>query len=225
MDFSDFDRSFDKLETVLSEMTAKGKKAERTEIYGSYLDYHEEIKAIVQRIETEIQEFTTSTQKKLKALQEGEEIADEWSTTSMEYLVQIRLDVKSFFIFTRIFLDTLARIIRMHYGAKGHQLPWNMPDLIKHKTLEKIDSKFAEGLKHRMSWMDDFVKKRVEIEHYLGDMRSTQTRDGKFGFDILGLRTPQSWGTHTVQPITDYMHETLHSLSAVISHIYNRFQS
>lgn len=228
MDFGDFDRSFDKLRIVLRDMVHKDKSSEKSEIYGSYIDYRAEIEVIVKRIETETQKDMMLTQKVFKAIKEGKkgkEIPDEWAIESLKNLVEIRLDVKSFFVFTRIFLDTLARIIRIYYGKAGYQLPSDMSDLVKHKKLESLDSGFSKGLKDKMSWMDNFRETRVEIEHYLGDMRSTHTRNGKFGFDIRGLRRRGSWGTHTVQSITDYMKDTLDNLSEVISYIYDKFLS
>lgn len=226
MDFSDFDRSFDKLRTILKDMISDNKNAEKLEIYGSYLDYRREMKVIVQRIETETQKHVMLTQKILKALQEEKEIDDEWSIESLKNLIRIRLDVKSFFIFTRIFLDILARIVKLCYGKKGDQLSYRMSRLLKSKKCVSVwmtlDYEFYKGLKDRMLWMNDFVKSRVEIEHYLGSMRSTQTKDGKFGFDILGLRTHRSWGTHTVKSITDYVSNTLTNLSEVISYIHDK---
>lgn len=228
MDFSDFDRSFDKLEIVLRDMMRKDKSGEKSEIFGSYIDYRVEIEVIVERIESETQKHTMLTQKVFEAIKEGKkgkEIPDEWAIESLKNLVEIRLDVKSFFVFTRIFLDTLARIIRVYYGKTGHQLPSDMSDLVKHKKLESLDSGFSKDLREKMSWMDDFRETRVEIEHYLGDMRSTNTINGKFGFDIRGLRRREIWGTHTVKPIIDYMRNTLDSLSEVISCICDKFLS
>ena len=228
MDFGDFDRSFDKLKIILRDMISKDKSFEKSEIYSSYIDYRAEIKVIIERIETETQKHMMLTQKVFKAIKEGKkgkEIPDEWGIESLKNLVEIRLDVKSFFVFTRIFLDTLARIIRISYGKIGHQLPSSMSDLVKHKKFENLDSDFSKGLKDKISWMDDFRETRVEIEHHLGDMRSTHTKNGKFGFDIRGLRRRGSWGTHTVKSITDYMSDTLGNLSEVISHICNKFLS
>ena len=144
-------------------------------------------------------------------------------------LSRARLDVKSFFLFTRIFLDTLARIVKLCYGRKGGKLSDRIVPMLKDeecvKVWKKLDYNFYKGLKNRMVWIDNFVKTRVEIVHYLGSMRSTQTKDGKFGFDIKGLRTNPSWGTHTVKSVTDYMDNTLHNLSEVLLYICNKFQS
>jgi len=99
-----------------------------------------------------------------------------------------------------------------------------MRKLVGNETFKNLDPAFAQGLKDRMQWMDDFVKTRDEIVHQLGSIYSTTTKNGKFGFDILGLTTRHDWGANTVESIADYMNETLHNLSEVISHIHSKFQ-
>jgi len=224
MDFSDFDKCFNELRTVLRNRLGNGKNTEKSDIYGSYLHYGDEIKVIVDRIETETQKDMTLTKSLFDVLQKGEKPDDQLGIEYLKNLIIISVDIKSFFIFTRIFLDTLARIIKQYYGKEGNQLPWRMQKLVKSKKFKELDSDFAKELEDRMRWMDDFVKTRVEIEHYLGNIYSTHTRNGKFGFDILGLRTRRYWGTDTVESITDYIKEALHNLSEVISYIYSKFQ-
>ena len=78
----------------------------------------------------------------------------------------------------------------------------------------------------RMLWYDTLVTRRVEIEHYLGSIFSTTTRNGKLGFDLLGQRIRKNkWGTDTVTSITDYTEDTISNLSKVILHIYDKFKS
>jgi len=225
MDFGSFDKCFDELRTVLRDKLGNGKNTKKLDIYGSYLDYGDEIKAIVDRIETEAQKDMTLSKMVFEALRKGEEPDEQLSIESLKNLILIRLDVKSFFVFTRIFLDTLARIIMQYYDEESNRLWYSMRKLVKSQTLRKLDSNFAKGLEDRTQWMNDFVETRVEIEHYLGSIRSTTTKNGKFGFDILGLRTRHDWGTDTVDSITDYIKETLHNLSQVISYIHSKFQS
>lgn len=225
MDWSNFDECFGRLKTVLRDKVGDGKNANKLEIYGSYLDNGAEIKIIVQRIEAETQKSTELTNRMIEIARADKEPDNDIFMEIGENFTLLRLDIKSFFIFTRIFLDTLARIIRLCFGRESEQLPWSMTKLLKNKKLMELDSDFAEGLKDRMLWMDIFVERRVEIEHYLGSIRSTTTRDGKFGFDLLGQRIRRSWGTDTVTSITDYMEDTISSLSKVILHIYDKFKS
>lgn len=224
MDFNNFDECFSELRIALKDRLDNGKNTEKLDIYGSYLHYRDEIEVIIDRIEAETRKSMILSKKTFEALQKDEKPDEELGIESIKNWILITVDMKSFFIFTRIFLDTLARIIRQYY-PQGHQLSWRMSKLIKSRKLRKLDSDFAKGLRDKMRWWDDFVETRVEIEHYLGNLRSTLTRDGKFGFDILGLRTRKSWGTDTVESITDYIRKILHNLSEVISYIHDKFQS
>jgi hypothetical protein len=225
MDFSNFDRCFDELRVLLRDGLGNGKNTRKLDIYGNYLDYGDEVKITVDRIEAETQKFMILSKTLHEALQKGEKPDEKWGIDSIKNLILIRLDIKSFLFFTRIFLDTLAWIIKQYYAEQGVQLPRRMRALVKSEKLKKSDSDFAEGLKDRMRWMDDFVTTRDEIVHHLGGICSTTTKNGKFGFDILGLRTRHDWGTNTVESIADYINETLHNLSEVISYIHSKFQS
>jgi hypothetical protein len=225
MDFDDFDKCFDELRVVLRNGLGDGKNTEKLDVYGSFLGYGDEIKIIVDRIEAETQKNMILSEKLFETLQKSEEPDEKLGIESIKNWILITLDIKSFFIFTRIFLDTLARITKQCYGKEGDQLSWRMRELVNGKALRKLDFDFAEGLKDKMRWMDDFVETRVEIEHYLGGIYSTRTKNGKFGFDILGLRTRHDWGTDTVDSITDFIRETLHNLSEVILYIHSKFQT
>lgn len=224
MSFSNFVTSFDRLQIVLRDRLGNGKDTKKLDIYGSYIQYNEEIKIIINRIESESQNSILLSEKLFEALRKDEP-HEQFAMESIRNFILISVDIKSFFIFTRIFLDTLAKIIGQCYSGKSGALPWRMRELVKSKTLRKIDSDFAKGLEDRMRWVDDFVETRVEIEHYLGKLYSTPTKNGEYGFDILGLRTRKEWGTDTVKSITQYIEQTLCHLSEVISYIHNKFQS
>lgn len=151
MDWNDFDECFAKLKTILREMLfADEGNPYKREIYGNYLGFASEIKIIVQRVETEAQEFTELIKKEMDMSRANKEIDDkELFAKQVAKLNALRLDIKSFFIFTRIFLDTLARIIGLCFGRNGRQLPWNMTKLMGHAALMKLDSNFAKGLKDK----------------------------------------------------------------------------
>jgi hypothetical protein len=212
----------------LRDMIGRDTSEEITKIYGGYLDYRGEIKAVIKRTETEAENEEALAKRIFEAVRRNEEV-DEQLLEEVNNLLLLQLDIKSFFIFTKIFLDTLARIIRLRYGEKGKQLSYRMSRLVKNPKQEclwkKLDYDFYKGLKDRMCWMDDFEKTRDEIVHYLGGMRSTETKNGDFGFDILGLRNHRPWGTVTVKSISEYMSKTLSNLTEVISYIHSKLHS
>jgi len=229
MNWGNFDECFGRLRIVLREKVGDGKdikNAYKIDIYGNYLDYGGEIKLVVQRIEAETQRFMALHKRLMEMTRANEEPQNDLLMEIGENFTLLRLDIKSFFIFTKIFLDTLARIIRLCFGRESEQLPWSMTKLLKNKKLMEMDSDFAEGLKDRMLWYDTLVTRRVEIEHYLGSIFSTTTRNGKLGFDLLGQRIRKNeWGTDTVTSITDYMEDTISNLSKVILYVHQKFQS
>lgn len=225
MNWSKFDECFGRLKNVLRDKVGDGKNANKLEIYGSYLDNGAEIKIIVQRIKAETQKSTELTNRMIEIVRANQEPENDLVMETGENFTSLRLDIKSFFIFTKIFLDTLAKIIRLFFEQKGDQLSPSMTQLLKKKKLMELDSDFAEELKNRMLWYDTLVTSRVEIEHYLGSIFSITTRNGKLGFDLLGQRVRRSWGTDTVTSITDYMEDTISNLSKVILHIYDKFKS
>jgi hypothetical protein len=119
----------------------------------------------------------------LDALRRGEnpELAKGWS----DAYILLRVDVKTFFLFTQVFLDTLARAIRESYGRSGRQLPYSMTDLLTNAAAQDIDAPFFSRLRNEMAWYSDFNDKRDDIAHWLGSPRFTTTRSGDYGFDLL----------------------------------------
>lgn len=235
MDWNDFDECFGKLRTILREMLfADEGNPYKREIYGNYLGFGSDIKIIIQRIEAEIQQ-SLEISEKLHAYMPGrimditkrkEESENELVMEGDRIFKLLGLDIKSFFVFTRIFLDTLAKIVRLCFGKEGTEhLPWSMRELVGHKKLEEFDSDFAEGLKDKMSWMTPFLERRVEIEHYLGGIPSATMKNGKFWFQIIGSRVRKNRETHARESATDYIEEVLSNVSEVILHICQKFQS
>jgi hypothetical protein len=220
MDWTEFDAHFHELRCLLREIVGDRENINKLGIYGNYLDWGYEIKHIVHRIETEVDEYSTSNRRLFEMMRKNV-FDEELSEVRVKYWVLLRLDIKSFFIFTRIFLDTLARIVRLCFGEKGRNLPWSMNKLVKNKVLACLDPEFARELKSRMSRMTILVKHRVEFEHYLGGIPMTTIKDDKFGFIIRGLNIQGDTDGSTVESIADYLRETLFSLSEIILLIYN----
>jgi hypothetical protein len=118
MDFGNFDRCFDELRIVLRDRLGNGKNTKKLDIYGSYLGYSDEIKIIVDRIEAETHKSIILSKRLFEALQKGEGPDEKLGIESIKNWILITLDKKSFFIFTRIFLNTLAWITKQYYGKE-----------------------------------------------------------------------------------------------------------
>jgi len=232
MDWSNFDESYVRLKNVLRDLIGNGRDENKLDIYGNYLTFGREVKIIVERIEKEIQGYMSSFREISEMAGRGEEPNEKLLDTFLNHHSLIRLDIKSLFIFTRIFIDTLAKIVRLRFGLcfgrKGEQLPPTMTQLLNNVKFLTLDPDFAEGFKNKMSWMTAFVETRVEIEHYLGNiLRYTTTREGKFGFTLQGSRSRKNpfLVTDKVESMTEYMEEILSKLSKVIQYTCNNFSS
>jgi hypothetical protein len=229
MDWRNFDESYIRLKDVLRDLMGNGKDKHELDIYGNYLTYGREVKIIVERIEEEVQGYIKLVREISEMAQRGEEPNEKSLDVFVDYHSLIRLDIKSFFIFTRIFIDTLAKIVRLRFDEKRkQQLPPTMTELLKNDKFLTLDPDFAEGFKSKMSWMTAFVETRVEIEHNLGNIsRYTTTREGKFGFAIQGSRSCKNTflGTDKVESITEYMEEILSKLSEAIQYVCSKFPS
>ncbi len=226
MDWDYFNKCNKKLITILRTMTEEDESPYILDVYSHYNDSVDSIKIIVERIEKESIASTTFNEQIFKMIKNGKP-DNEFFENLIKNHIKLTVDIKSFFIFTRIFLDTLAQVVRISFGRKGKQLSPRITELVEDKkhVLSELDSDFTNELTKKMSWMNDFVKKRVELEHYLGGIRSTMTRDGDFGFDILSSRERRSWGTNTVVSITDYIKSTIYNLSEVVLFICKKFNS
>ena len=106
-----------------------------------------------------------------------------------------------------------------------------MTDLLKSKKAMELDTKFFENLRKEMVWYHDFNDKRDSIVHWLGSIRTTTSRKGDLGFDILKFdihtreqrkEQRESWGTNTMNPTMDYIRETIDNLAATILCIHEK---
>ena len=220
MDFKEYNYEITKLLDYLRELLDAGAEYSTLQIFGHLANSNDELRLIIERIEKELESnkllYTKFFNRISKSSEPDSGELEEWARG----LSLLNLDIKSFIIFTRIFCDTLCRFIRLLYGVPGHQLPQSMNGLLESEKAIEIDKDFFSGLNDRMDWFHGLRDKRVEIEHYLGGIRSTSTRNGSLGFDIIGMRDKgRSWGTDTVQSISDFIQNTINSLTIVLRYV------
>jgi len=221
MDWSSFDENYGKLKNVLRDLIRNGKDKHKLDVYESFRNYEPEIKIIVKRIEEETREYINLSKKILEIADTGEDPDDKLVDDFLRHFSLIRLDIKSFFIFTRIFIDTLAKIARLRFGDKWReQLPPTMKDLLKHEKFSTLDPDFAEGFRNKMSWMTTFIETRDEIMHHLGSIQRYTIIEGEFGFRIHGSTFRKNGEFLRTKDMT----EILSNLSEVISFIYIKFR-
>ncbi len=220
MDFKEYGYEMSKLMDYLRESLDAGAGFGTLQIFGHLAVSSDELRLIINRIEKELEPHNELSKNFFDRVSKGLEPElsemEEWSMN----LSLLSLDIKSFIIFTRIFCDTLCRFIRLTYGEPGFQLPQSMNDLLESEKALEIDEDFFSGLNGRMNWFRELRGKRVEIEHYLGGIRKTPTRNGSLGFDIISMRDKgRSWGTDTVQSISDFIQNTINSLTEVLRYV------
>jgi len=195
-----------------------------SELFRCYMetsDFDSEIEIITKRIEKELTEFVKSEKMLLNLWKKDEEhkSIDRLLPKTLKLFIKLRLDIKDFFIHTRMFLDIIARIVKVSYGKKGMQLNDSMSGLLKNEKSIEINKSFFKELREKMNWYNDFVREgRDIIVHKRGHLVFTNTKDGKFGFDIL-KRLDSTWGTETVNSIEDFIDKSLENLSEVLDYL------
>lgn len=179
-----------------------------------------DLKNIIGRIEYELDVHEIQTNEVIRRVKANEEIDDEFVNPMIENFNLLHLDIKSFFIFTRIYLDNIARLIRYLYGKPGYQLPSSMSHLPTHKRSILLDKDFFNGLEEKMKWFDDFFSQRDEIVHSIGGIVSIKTLDGQFGIDVRSLKShSEPWGTLTVTPMTEIIQNAISCISGIFEYI------
>ena len=166
----------------------------------SYLEFGDEIKIITDRIKNESEEFQNVTSLILEKIGENEKIEKE-AEKALDLFSKLKLDIKDFYLHTKIFIDTLYRIAKIIYG--------------------KSDDRYYD-FKKKLKNFKDFREKRNKITHELAQLKFTTTKEGKFGFDIPHSFNA-SWGTNTVNSINDFVVTTLKNLSNIIKYLRENY--
>jgi hypothetical protein len=203
-----------------NEILSKAPYKENPKLLACYTNFSifiGEIEIIADRVQSDVQDFEESI--RLFQGQENDKIIAELLKKSYESFTKLMLDLKDVFIHTRIFLDTICKIIKIFYGRPGEQFPESMTDLLKNdKTLE-IDNRFFTGLRNKMSWYSDFTEnKRDRIVHKLGYFVMTNTKDGKIGYGITKSFN-ETWGSDTVESVDKFVQDTLSNLSELLEYL------
>lgn len=227
MDLSEFNKSWFELKVDLNSWLERRITTFKFLLRENYDCYQIEISHIISRIEKELKIFNITEKEFLNLQEKNMKTLENLSIKSYKNLMLFILDFKSFFVFTQIFLDTLARIIRSTYGKKGKQLPQNMTALLRSKKAMELDADFFDKLRKKMAWYGIFNDRRDSIVHWLGNVRTTPSLKDDVEFDVLKFdihakEQRKLWEINAVNSALDYIEETMGNLSRVILCIHEK---
>lgn len=184
--------------------------------YSTYFDYIGEIQLMAARIEKNVEDYQSYVKKIIAlgdAVYEHPDLLEEFGNN----FTAMRLDIKDFFIHTRIFLDALAGMIQFSYHNTGRMPPNSMNKLLA-RIPESYSDNFFVGLKEEMKWFSELKKRRDDIVHVLGSMVHTNTVDGRHGFEIIN-KHHQTWGSKTVVAVEDVLKCTVEDITGLIEYL------
>jgi hypothetical protein len=194
INFERFEKEFSKLESLFRNQGFY-KNADKFEIdvFGRFIDYDSQVVIITSRLEDEIALHESFMKYILTRLKEERKIDDNELKEYGQYLPKLMLDLSDFYIYTRIFLDTLTVCIRLSFRNAGYQ-NWNIIErsinfLLNENKMQicksKIDLQFFEGLEKKLAWISDFKESRDGLFHKFYHFVFTTTRRGDLGYDIM----------------------------------------
>lgn len=227
MKISNFHKSFEKLKEFLEENSFPNLSVyAKLCYYTKFLDFYREVNVIIKRIEADMNTFDTYSKKALMTMVvqnksiDKKNIPDETAKIIVDAFVKLNLDIKSFYVFTKIFLDCLAEIISIFHRKESSELKKSMTDLLKDIRNKKIsdDDNFFSILEGKLKWYDSFTDDRDRIVHKYPQLKFTNTKDQKFGYKML-KELNETWGSETVKSIDDDIQEKLSYLSEILDYM------
>lgn len=196
------------------------------DLFVKFIDFHSQAVIITSRLEEDIAEFESFNKTILKNVKEKGEIPKTEIEKHSLALPKIMLDLSDFYIYTRIFLDTLTLCIKRSFKSAGNK-NWNIMEhsitcLLNKDKLDvyksKIDFEFFENLGKKLIWIGDFRKTRNGLLHHYYHFVFTTTRQGDLGYDISD-RIKTAWGTDTVKGILSETQNIIDRLTDLIDYL------
>jgi hypothetical protein len=195
-------------------------------LYAKQLAYLLKMQIITSRLEEEIPHFDSLSKaffKSLKAKKKPDQILIENFVMESE---TIRLDLSDFYIYTRMYLDTLTISIKHSFksaGNKNWQLMENSVKCLLNKEKlslykKEIDYDFFEGLEKKVAWIPDFKDSRDTLMHHHSNLVLSTTREGKLGYGVVDTKD-ESWGRDSVKCIFEVLQNTLNDLSDLMEYL------
>jgi hypothetical protein len=196
------------------------------DVFGKFIDYHSQAIIITSRLEEDITEHDSLMKYIIKCAMEKREISETEIQKHGLTLPKLMLDLSDFFIYTRIFLDTLTVCIKRSFKSAGRK-NWDIMEhsmnclLNEHKMQrykDEIYFSFFTGLEKKLTWIGDFRESRNGLVHKYHHFAFTTTREGDLGYDIAD-RIKTSWGTDTVKSIVKELQRTIEGLTDLMEYL------
>lgn len=186
--------------------------------YGNYIDFMGELMVITERIGLDIQSLASARNRLVEytKLHPNQVLPIELTEPFYEWSTKVRLDLKDIFVHTRIFLDTICLVIKVAYGNKGKGLNNRMTQLLQSDYSLQLDHKFFTGLRDKLAWYDDFVKRRDRVVHSFGMFRFIHEDDGA-RFEVIG-KIDDTWGPNT-KKVTQFVEDVISNLTILVNYV------
>ena len=181
---------------------------------------------ISSRLADDVTETNELFQCILECMRRNKKIPEKKRNSSFNF-AKLTIDISDFYLYNRIFLDTLAACVALSFKDSKSKNAWLLgyklnfyldPNKIEIYKKE-IDEDFFNGLQKQLIWVNDFRKTRDDLVHYFSHFVFTTTEDGELGYDLLNHMKEQIWGTNTVKGILTNMQMFIDKLTALLVYL------
>lgn len=177
-------------------------------VYYKIADYPSQIHVIVERLDDEIKHQKILQDYMFDCMKKEQEIGDDAPKKWVINMNRITLDISDFYIYTRIFLDSLTVGIKLSFKHAGNKNADIMKEKLRYlisksymdRYKEKIDFKFFSNLEKTITWIPAFRDCRDGLVHDCHYLVFTPNRQGDLGYDVIE-KFGKEWGTDTVKGI------------------------
>lgn len=196
------------------------------DVFVKFIDYHSQAIIIISRLKEDIARHESFTKYLIECVEEKKEISQTKLAEFGPIFSTLILDLSDFYIYTRMFLDTLTVCIKLSFKSAGNKNSDIMKHSVRcllnedkmHEYKSKIDSGFFESIEKKITWIKDIRKYRNGLVHQYCQFVFALTRQGELGYDLLD-RTKTSWGTDTVRGLMTELQNTIDNLTDLIEYL------
>jgi gas vesicle protein len=223
MNLNEFDKNLLRLTNRLCTSFYKKPSKFQSSVYGKVVDYQMQIRIITERLEEELKSYKLQQNNIFSSFKENKKISDDELEKTIDNIEKLRLDLLDYYIYTRMFLDSLTVSIKLSFLYSGNKNAANMKNSIKcllNKQLmesykQKISPEFFSCLEEKIKWIPDFRNSRDGLVHKYHYFVMTENPQGQLGYEIID-EIKESWGSVTVKSISLEVQKTIDNLSELL---------